>query len=94
MEANVLRRLGEGAGIDTMARELGLAAPLVQESRPGICQVRSEEGAWESGPAAPIIDLLIHLISFIGFPREAPSALFNIGMRARVSSRVQPLRTT
>jgi DNA-binding NarL/FixJ family response regulator len=31
MEANVLRRLGEGAGIDTMARELGLAAPLVQE---------------------------------------------------------------
>ena len=31
MEATVLRRLGEGAGIDTMARELGLAAPLVQE---------------------------------------------------------------
>jgi DNA-binding NarL/FixJ family response regulator len=31
MEANVLRRLGEGAGIDAMARELGLAAPLVQE---------------------------------------------------------------
>jgi DNA-binding NarL/FixJ family response regulator len=31
MEANVLRRSGEGAGIDTMARELGLAAPLVQE---------------------------------------------------------------
>jgi DNA-binding NarL/FixJ family response regulator len=31
MEADVLRRLGEGAGIDTMARELGLAAPLVQE---------------------------------------------------------------
>ncbi|WP_262299357.1 hypothetical protein [Microvirga sesbaniae] len=31
MEATVLRRLGEGAGIDTMARELGLATPLVQE---------------------------------------------------------------
>jgi DNA-binding NarL/FixJ family response regulator len=31
MEANVLRRLGEGAGIDTMARELGLAAALVQD---------------------------------------------------------------
>ncbi|WP_262265825.1 hypothetical protein [Microvirga yunnanensis] len=31
VEANVLRRLSEGAGIDTMARELGLAAPLVQE---------------------------------------------------------------
>jgi DNA-binding NarL/FixJ family response regulator len=31
MEATVLRRLGEGAGIDAMARELGLAAPLVQE---------------------------------------------------------------
>jgi DNA-binding NarL/FixJ family response regulator len=31
MEAKVLRRLGEGAEIDTMARELGLAAPLVQE---------------------------------------------------------------
>ncbi|WP_262272974.1 hypothetical protein [Microvirga yunnanensis] len=31
MEATVLRRLGEGAGIDTMARELGLATPLVRE---------------------------------------------------------------
>ncbi|MBQ0821241.1 MULTISPECIES: hypothetical protein [Microvirga] len=31
MEANVLRRLGDGAGVDTIARELGLAAPLVQE---------------------------------------------------------------
>ena len=31
MEANVIRRLEEGAQIDTIARELGLAAPMVQE---------------------------------------------------------------
>ena len=31
MEANVLRRLGEGVGIDMIACELGLAAPVVQE---------------------------------------------------------------
>ncbi len=31
MEANVLRRLGEGASINMIAHELGLAAPLVQE---------------------------------------------------------------
>jgi DNA-binding NarL/FixJ family response regulator len=30
-EANILRRLEEGARIDTIAHELGLAAPMVQE---------------------------------------------------------------
>jgi hypothetical protein len=39
-------------------------------SRPRIRQVGSEKSAWESCPTAPIIDLLIHLISLTHMASE------------------------